>query len=71
MNIYCGLHEAPDMAFLLYFVRPSDTFLDIGAYVGSYMILASGAVCPHSIAIDPVPSTYSKFSSEYSYQQTP
>ncbi len=46
-NIYAGLHEFADMAFLLHFLRPSDLFADVGANVGSYTILASGVVrCP-------------------------
>src|SRR4051794_13217694 len=43
-NIYTGLHEFPDMMFLLHFLRPGDLFLDIGANVGTYTVLASG-VC--------------------------
>ncbi len=35
-NIYCGLHEFPDMAFLLHVLREEDLFVDIGANVGSY-----------------------------------
>lgn len=34
-NFYCGLHEWPDMAFVLHLLRPEDTFADIGANVGS------------------------------------
>lgn len=43
-NIYCGLHEYRDMAFLLHLLRADDLFVDIGANIGSYTILAS-AVC--------------------------
>src|ERR1051325_4129242 len=43
-NIFAGLHEFADMAFMLHFLRPEDLFFDIGANVGSYTILASG-VC--------------------------
>jgi FkbM family methyltransferase len=60
MNIYCGLHEAADMGFVLHFLRPNDTFLDVGANVGSYTILASGAVGASSITIEPVPSTHTR-----------
>ena len=42
MNVYCGLHEAADMAFVLHVLRAGDGFLDIGANVGTYTILASG-----------------------------
>jgi FkbM family methyltransferase len=59
-NIYTGLHEFNDMAFLLHFLRASDWFIDVGANVGSYSILASGVVGAHSISIEPVPQTFKK-----------
>src|SRR5262245_48181443 len=43
-NIYVGLHEFPEMSFVLHFLRPSDLFVDIGANIGSYTVLAAGAV---------------------------
>lgn len=57
-NIYTGLHEFTDMAFLLHFLRPDDTFFDIGANVGSYTLLASGQVGVNSITLEPVQSTF-------------
>ena len=59
-NIYTGLHEFPDMGFLLHFLRAEDLFVDIGANVGSYTILACSAVGARGIAFEPVPSTYKK-----------
>jgi FkbM family methyltransferase len=58
MNVYCGLHEAADMAFVLHLLRPADRFLDIGANVGTYTILASGVARAHSITLEPIPATY-------------
>ena len=43
-NIYCGLHEFTDMAFVLHLLRPDDLFVDVGANIGSYTVLAS-SVC--------------------------
>ena len=43
-NFYVGLHEFADMMLPLHFLREGDLFLDIGANVGSYTVLASG-VC--------------------------
>jgi FkbM family methyltransferase len=57
-NIYTGLHEFNDMAFLLHFLRPEDVFFDVGANVGSYTLLASGVCNAESIAIEPVKSTF-------------
>lgn len=59
-NIYTGLHEFPDMAFLLHVLRVGDLFVDIGANVGSYTILACSAVGSRGIAFEPVPSTYKR-----------
>lgn len=66
-NFYCGLHEYCDMAFLLHYLRPEDTFLDIGANVGSYTVLASGAVGARSIALEPAPSTFKKLQRNVQY----
>ena len=57
-NIYTGLHEFPDMSFLLHFLRAEDHFVDIGANVGSYTILACSAIGARGLAFEPVPSTY-------------
>ncbi|MEZ5855400.1 MAG: FkbM family methyltransferase [Hyphomicrobiaceae bacterium] len=56
-NIYCGLHEFSDMAFLLHLLRPGDLFVDVGANVGSYTVLASAVCKARSIAIEPDPNT--------------
>ena len=56
-NIYAGLHEFADMAFVLHFLRPSDLFADVGANVGSYTILASGVVGCRTVAFEPDPVT--------------
>jgi FkbM family methyltransferase len=56
-NIYCGLHEFEDMAFVLHFLRPGDLFVDVGANIGSYTILASAAGA-NVISFEPVPSTF-------------
>lgn len=59
-NIYTGLNEFPDMAFLLHLLRPEDTFVDVGANVGSYTILAGSVVGSTSYAFEPVPHTFAK-----------
>jgi FkbM family methyltransferase len=56
-NIYCGLHEFTDMAFVMHFLREGDLFLDVGANIGSYTILASGVSGARTIAIEPVAAT--------------
>lgn len=56
-NIYCGLHEFPEMAFTLHLLREGDLFCDVGANVGSYSVLASGARRAATIAIEAAPET--------------
>ncbi|WP_376705419.1 FkbM family methyltransferase [Mesorhizobium sp. ISC25] len=61
-NIYCGLHEFPEMGFLLHLLRPSDLFCDVGANIGSYTILASGVAKAQTLAFEPVPETVRRLS---------
>ena len=57
-NLYCGLHEFYDMALLLHFFsREKGLFLDIGANIGSYTVLASKVGKAKTIAVEPVAST--------------
>ena len=56
-NIYAGLHEFADMAFTLHFLRPNDLFLDVGANIGSYTLLASGVCKARAISFEPDPET--------------
>lgn len=56
-NHYFGLHECADMAFTLHYLRAGDLFVDVGANVGSYTLLASGAAGATSVAFEPVPQT--------------
>lgn len=56
-NIYAGLHEFADMAFLLHFLRPDDLFVDVGANIGSYTVLASRVVGARAISVEPDPKT--------------
>jgi FkbM family methyltransferase len=56
-NIYVGLHEFADMAFVLHALRRDDLFLDVGANVGSYTVLAAKAVGCSCISVEPIPAT--------------
>ena len=59
-NLYCGLHEFEDMALVLHALRPGDLFIDIGANVGSYTVLAAGVAGADVIALEPVPTTFER-----------
>jgi FkbM family methyltransferase len=57
-NVYAGLHEYEDMAFVLHALQPGDWFTDVGANVGSYTVLAAKAVGARVIAFEPVATTF-------------
>lgn len=57
-NYYCKLQEFNDMLFVLHFLRENDLFVDIGANVGSYTLLASKEVGARSVSYEPIESTW-------------
>jgi FkbM family methyltransferase len=57
-NVYAGLQEFADMAFVLHVLRHDDLFVDVGANAGSYTILAGSVIGSSGWAFEPVPSTY-------------
>ncbi len=59
-NVYTGLHEFPDMAYLLHVLRAGDLFVDVGANVGSYTILACSVAGARGYAFEPVPETHAR-----------
>jgi len=59
-NIYTGLLEFEDMAFLLHILRREDVFADVGANVGVYTILAAKNAGADVISIEPIPSTFKR-----------
>ena len=56
-NWYCGLHEVNEMAFALHLLQPEDHFVDVGANIGSYSILAAGAARARVSAVEPIAAT--------------
>ncbi len=56
-NVYVGFMEYIDMLFLLHALQPGETFVDVGANIGAYTILASKVVRSRSIAFEPLPGT--------------
>ena len=57
-NLYCGLHEFADMAYVMHVTSPEDLFVDVGANMGSYTLLACAANGARGICFEPVPETY-------------
>lgn len=59
-NIYVGLHEFADMAFVAHLLRPGDLFVDVGANAGSYTLLAAGWSGARVLAIEPAPDAFGR-----------
>ncbi len=57
-NVYAGLHEFYDMSFVLHALRGEDLFVDVGANIGSYTVLAGSVIGSSCVSIEPVPSTF-------------
>lgn len=56
-NLYYGLHEFSPMAFAIHVLRPGDFFIDGGANIGSYTLLASAIAGARTVAFEPDPPT--------------
>jgi len=57
-NVYCGLYGFEEMGFLLHALRKGDLFVDVGANIGAYTVLAGAAVGASCIAFEPAPSAF-------------
>jgi FkbM family methyltransferase len=56
--LFPGLAEFDEMSFVMHFLRPGDLFIDVGANLGAFTILAGGVAGARSIAFEPSPSTF-------------
>ncbi len=54
-SYYVGLLEYEEMAFTMHFLRPEDLFIDVGANIGVFTVLAAGAVGARCVSIEPIP----------------
>lgn len=68
-NWYTGLHEQDEMGFVLHALRPSDLFVDVGANVGSYTVLAAGGVGARAIAFEPHPGTFDRLETNVAFNR--
>ena len=57
-NLYTRLHEFPEMGFVLHALAEGDLFLDVGANIGAYSILAASLQGTQCIAFEPASDTY-------------
>ncbi|MGB7441311.1 MAG: FkbM family methyltransferase [Coleofasciculaceae cyanobacterium] len=59
--LYCGLYDYDEMNFLLRYLRAEDSFLDIGANVGVYTLLAASKIQSGSIySFEVLPKNYTR-----------
>lgn len=59
-NVYVGLHEFEEMAFVLHCLRPEDLFVDVGANIGSYTVLAGKVAGARCVCLEPSPATFAQ-----------
>ena len=65
-NYYVGLHEFREMGFAIHLLKKEDVFVDVGANLGSYTLLASGICHCKTIAFEPIDKTFNKLSKNIS-----
>lgn len=57
-NLYTRLHEFSEMGFVLHALEEGDLFVDVGANVGAYSILAASLPGTRCIAFEPASDTF-------------
>jgi FkbM family methyltransferase len=59
--LYCGLYDYHDMNFLLRYLRSEDAFLDVGANVGVYTLLAASIIRSGAVySFEALPKNYER-----------
>lgn len=59
--LYCGLYDYDEMNFLLRYLHPEDSILDIGANVGVYTLLAASKIQAGSVhSFEVLPKNYAR-----------
>jgi len=60
--IYCRSFEVTERAFLNHFLRPGDVFVDVGANIGLFTLIAASCVGPKGkvVAFEPTKVTYTR-----------
>jgi len=57
---YVGLFEFKEMAFTAHYLRSEDLFIDVGANVGTFTVLAAGVVGARCVSVEPIPESYKR-----------
>ena len=58
-HFFTHLEDYEEMVFLLHFLRVNDQFIDVGANIGAYSILAASQIGCKTIAFEPSEKNYS------------
>lgn len=66
-QVYFGLSEFEEMTFLLDWMKQGDYFVDVGANLGSYSLLAAGVSRADVLAIEPWPANMSVLSEQVKF----
>jgi FkbM family methyltransferase len=67
LQIYCSLYDYDEMLLMIHFLRENDNFVDVGANIGVYSVLASGVSKANSFSFEPLPSTFSRLKRNINY----
>ncbi len=59
-SVYCGLQEFEEMSYVLHTVTADDLFIDVGANIGAYTILACAVKGARGYCFEPVPDTFAR-----------
>lgn len=59
-DVAVGLFEFSEMAFVLHALRASSHFVDVGANIGLYTVLAGGVARASCLSLEPVPDTFAQ-----------
>jgi FkbM family methyltransferase len=56
--IWPGVYDFEEMSFIMHYLRPDDLFIDAGANIGVFTVLASGVTGARTIAFEPAPFAF-------------
>lgn len=59
-NIYIKMIDYEESMFLMRYLQPGELFVDVGANVGRFSLLAAGKCQAQCMAIEPIPATFDK-----------
>jgi FkbM family methyltransferase len=59
-NYYFGLMEPQEMGFALHLLRDDSLFVDVGANIGAFTVLAGAGVGARVVAVEPIPATFER-----------